>query len=170
MYNSRTAEPTTTYIRIPRPARDSSPAACRLCRILLILIVLPAMAGWTIGCSKAPSPEPLIEYHRSGGFVGLDDRLVIQRSGETVLTRKSERQEFILDSDAINRLQALFEEAAFSRLRKAYLPSRQGSDLFEYVVTYKGHTVRTMDGAVPPSLRPILETLDRIVERRSTSN
>ena len=106
----------------------------------------------------------MIEYRRSGGFVGLDDHLVVKKNGEAILTRKSERYEFILDRDAVNGLQTLFKDAEFSQLRKEYLPSRQGSDLFEYVVTYEGHTVRTLDGAVPASLQPILDALNRIVE------
>lgn len=131
---------------------------------ILLAIVVAMLTGWLAGCSKASSSETLIEYRRSGGFAGWDDHLVVEKDGETVLTRKSERSEFTLNSDTINRLQTLFEEADFSQLHKEYLPSRQGSDLFEYVVTYKGHTVRTMDGAVPPSLQPILEALNQIVE------
>ncbi len=131
---------------------------------ILLAIVVAMLTGWLAGCSKASSSETLIEYRRSGGFAGWDDHLVVEKDGEAVLTRKSERFEFTLNSDTTNRLQTLFEEAEFSQLRKEYLPSRQGSDLFEYVVAYKGHTVRTMDGAVPASLQPILEALNQIVE------
>lgn len=131
---------------------------------ILFTIVVVMLTGWLVGCTGVSSSETLIEYRRSGGFTGLDDHLVIKEDGEAILTSKSERSEFTLNSDTINRLQALFEEAEFSRLRKEYLPSRQGSDLYEYVVTYKGHTVRTMDGAVPPSLQPLLEALNQIVE------
>ncbi|MBC8255556.1 MAG: hypothetical protein H8E35_16210 [Ardenticatenia bacterium] len=131
---------------------------------ILLTIVVSMLTGWLIGCTRTPSSETLIEYRRSGGFAGLDDGLVIKGNGEATLTRKSERYEFTLDSDTISRLQTIFEEAEFSQLRKEYPPSRQGSDLFEYVVTYKGHTVRTMDGSVPPSLQHILEALNQIVE------
>jgi len=130
---------------------------------ILFTIIVSMVTGWLVGCTKASS-ETLIEYRRSGGFAGRDDHLVVKKNGEVILTRKSERSEFILNSDMITRLQTLFEETEFSQHRKEYLPSRQGSDLFEYVVTYRGHTVRTMDGAVPPSLQPILEVLNQIVE------
>jgi len=133
---------------------------------ILLTIVTSMLTGWLVGCTKASSSETLIEYRRSGGFAGWDDHLVVDKSGEAILTRKSERSEFTLNSDTINRLQILLEGAEFSQLRKEYLPSRQGSDLFEYVVTYKGHTVRTIDGAVPPSLQPILEALNQIVENQ----
>jgi len=133
---------------------------------ILLTISVVMLTGWLVGCTKAPSSETLIEYRRSGGFAGLDDRLVIKENGESILTRRSERSEFTLDSDTVNRLRALFEEAKFSQLRKEYLPSRPGADLFEYVVTYKGHSVRTMDGVVPSSLQPILEALNQIIESR----
>jgi len=133
---------------------------------ILLAISVIVLTGWLVACTKASSPETLIEYRHSGGFAGLDDRLVIKENGESILTRRSERFEFTLDSDTVNRLQALFEEAKFFQFRKEYLPSRPGADLFQYVVTYKGHSVRTMDGAVPSSLQPILEALNQIIESR----
>ncbi len=129
-------------------------------------VVAVMLTGWLFGCTTAPSPDALIEYRRSGGFAGLDDHLVIEEEGEATLTRQLEHYEFTLDKDTMNQLQALFEEAEFSQLQQEYLPSRQGSDRFEYQVTYKGYTVRTMDGAVPSPLQPILEALNRIVEGR----
>jgi len=131
--------------------------------------MMAVLTGWLVSCAKASPSDTLIEYRRSGGFAGLDDHLVIKKSGEATLTRKSASYKFTLDEETLNHLQSLFEEAEFSQLRKRHLPSRQGSDLFEYVVTYKGHTVRTMDGAVPPSLQLILETLNQIVERQGNS-
>ncbi len=132
---------------------------------LLITTGTIMLMGWIVACTKASPPETLIEYHRSGGFIGLDDHLVIKENGEAILTRRrSERYEFTLDGDTLNRLQALFEEAGFSQFREEYRPSHPGADLFEYVVTYRGHTVRALDPAVPLSLRPILEALNQIIE------
>jgi hypothetical protein len=133
---------------------------------MLLTLVMAMVTGWLIGCGKASSSERWIEYRRSGGFAGLEDHLVIKKSGEAILTRKSERYEFTLDNATVTHLLIPFEDAEFSQLGKESLPSRQGSDLFEYVVTYEGHTVRTMDGAVPPSLQPILEALNQIVEHQ----
>ena len=132
------------------------------CQVFFIVIVV--LAGLLVGCTGTTSSRILIEYHRSGGFAGLDDCLAINANGEAALARKAERYEFALDSDMMNQLLTLLDDAEFSKLRGEYLPSRKGSDLFEYVVTYKGHTVRTMDTAVPESLHPILELLNQIVE------
>jgi hypothetical protein len=133
-----------------------------------LTIGLLILTGWLVGCARGSSSETFIAYRRSGGFAGLDDHLVIKKNGEAILTRRSERYEFTLDDDTTDRLRTLFQEAEFSQLRRQYLPSQQGADLFEYVVTYRGHTVRTMDGAVPSSLQPVLEALDRIVQAQGT--
>ena len=130
----------------------------------IYIIVIVVLAGWLASCTGTSSSGILVEYRRSGGFAGLDDRVVIQVNGQATLTRKAEHYEFVLDCDTVNQLQALFDDAEFSKLRREYLPSRQGSDLFEYVVTYKGHTVRTMDTAVPEALWPVLELLNQIIE------
>jgi len=131
-------------------------------QILIIVVVI--LAGWLVGCTGTTASGILGEYRRIGGFAGLDDHLVINMNGQVTLTRKTEQYEFVLDRATMKQLQTLFDNAEFSKLRREYLPSRQGSDLFEYVVTYKGHTVRTMDTAVPESLQPILELLNQIIE------
>jgi hypothetical protein len=135
----------------------------------LLVIAVAMLTAGLVGCVRASSSETLIEYRRSGGIAGLDDHLVIRKSGEAVLTRGSERYEFAVGDDTMDHLQTLFSEAEFSQLQKEYLPSRQGADQISYVVTYDGHTVKTMDGAVPSSLQPILEALNQIVEDQSTS-
>jgi hypothetical protein len=149
----------------PKVVKPSVAAAFRLVKpipylVLLVLLVMASLAG----CTRTQSPLTFIEYRRSGGFAGLDDHLIVNSDGEATLTRKAHRQEFVLDTDTVSRLQTLFDNAAFSELSSQYLPSRQGSDFFEYVVTYQGHTVRTMDTAVPQSLQPILELLNHIIE------
>ncbi|MCS6883444.1 MAG: hypothetical protein RMK84_13210 [Oscillochloridaceae bacterium] len=133
---------------------------------LWVTIIAISLASGLGGCMQSASSRSrvLIEYHRSGGFVGLDDRLIIREDGETSLTRKERRFSFTLDRATVNQLADLFTTAGFMQLRKEYMPQRAGPDLFTYVVTYRGHTVRTMDGAIPPALDPILEQLDQIVE------
>ncbi len=48
---------------------------------LPLAVVMVMLTGWLVGCTKSPSSEALIEYRRSGGFAGLDDRLVIKENG-----------------------------------------------------------------------------------------
>lgn len=135
---------------------------------LWVAVIAITLGSGLVGCMRIASNQApvLIEYHRSGGFAGFDDHLIIREDGETILTRKGQRFGFTLDPATLNRLADLFTTTGFMQLRREYLPQRPGRDLFTYVVTYRGHTVRTMDGAIPPSLEPVLEQLDQIVESR----
>ena len=127
-------------------------------------IVTMVLAGCLASCTAIPSQGTLIEYRRTGGFAGLDDHLVVDANGRTILTRKSGRYEFTINRDTMDRLVSVLNNAEFTKLRSEYLPSRKGSDLMEYIVTYKDHQVRAMDTAVPDSLWPVLELLNQIVE------
>lgn len=113
------------------------------------------------GCEKT---DTLIEYHRTGGFIGLDDSLIIYRDGNVSLQRKANATEFKLDDDTISHLETMLNDSDFTELEKEYLPSRKGGDLIEYKITYNGYTIRMMDTVIPDVLQPILELLNQIVE------
>lgn len=83
-----------------------------------------------------------------------------------MLVRRSSRFEFTLDRETVARLRALCEAAGFTRLRDEYVPPGSGADLLEHVVTYRGRTVRAVDGAVPAELQPLLEALAQVIESR----
>ena len=108
--------------------------------------------------------EILIEYHRSGGILGLDDYLVIDGYGNATVTREGKQYKVVFDAETMDQLQYLFEEAEFTNLERKYFPSREGSDFFKYIITYKNYTVQTMDTAVPDVLWPVLDALNRIIE------
>ena len=130
------------------------------------LLALGALfVPFVIGCFSASTQESIsfLEYHRSGGFMGLDDHLIIDDDGTAVLTRKRARSELTVDAAVMDQLRSLLDGMAFSKLRKQYLPSREGADLFDYVITYGDHTVQTKDTAIPEALQPLIELLDRII-------
>jgi hypothetical protein len=130
-------------------------------RYKILLFALSAMVGLFASCQ---AKNILVDYQRTGGFAGLDDHLVIGVEGNATLTRKSQSFEFTLDDTTMDQLKTVFEEAGFSKLEREYLPERQGADFIEYIVTYQGDRVRTMDTAVPDSLWQVLEFLNQIVE------
>jgi len=132
-------------------------------RLVFITVVL-VVPGWLVGRTGTRAPEMLVEYRRSGGFAGVDDHLVIQENGQATLTRSAQQYQFVLDRDTMNELETFLDNAEFSKLHGQYLPPRRGSDLFEYVIACRGHTVRTVDTAVPEALQPVLELLNHIIE------
>ena len=133
-------------------------------RHIILFFVIVVLVGGLVGCDGNTSAKILIEYRRTGGFLGLDDHLSIDTNGKATIVRKTGQYEYILDGDTMTRLQVLFDDAQFSELDGEYLPSSTGNDLFEYMVKYKGHIVRAMDTAVPESLQPILDMLNQFIE------
>jgi hypothetical protein len=153
-------KPSIMNEKLDRPKKDETIMGRMKYLICLLLLIL------SIGCTGTKKPDIILEYHRTGGLVGLDDHLTIDREGNAVLKRKNAQAEFALDVKTLNRLETMFNTAAFSRLKKAYLPPQPGADLIEYTITYHGHTVQMMDIAIPEILQPILESLNQIVEKR----
>lgn len=129
------------------------------------IVVMCLFLGLSItSCGGDPGTATFLEYQRSGGFLGLEDHLTIVQAGKVILERKGLETEFQLDSEAMSQLETLLSDAQFTELEDEYFPERQGSDLIEYTIRYSGHTVRMMDTAIPETLYPVLESLNRLVE------
>ena len=129
------------------------------CSIALAALLLLA------GCGIRPNDRILLEYRRSGGIAGVDDRLIIYADGRAILTRKDIQHEIKLTSSQMSALKRELDEADFRSLETTLkLNSASGYDLFQYELTYQGRTVRTWDGAVPQQLQPIIESLNSIVQ------
>ena len=144
------------------------------------LVVIAACLVPVLGssCSSQPPPIPatghsvLVIYERSGGLAGLRDHLTIYSDGHCELQRKGVELEFTLETDEVERLTDIIEEANIPALKGSYLPGSTGADLFEYAVSYqpetgKMHTVRATNGAVPDALQPVLHELNRIITSNS---
>jgi hypothetical protein len=95
----------------------------------------------------------------------LNDHLTIYGDGAAKLARKGKDCAFALDPSDVAWLQKVLADAQFSRLKRTYSPSRQGADFFTYFVSYQGHTVQAIDTAVPDALHPVLNLLNRTVDR-----
>ncbi len=127
--------------------------------LILILVIL------LTSCTSSAKPGILLEYHRTGGFAGFDDRLTIDMEGNAVLQRRNTQTQFTLDKQTLDSLEALLDRASFNQLNKSYAPTQHGADLFEYTLTYRGYTVQMVDTAVPEAMQPVLQSLNQIVEK-----
>ena len=126
-------------------------------------VMLLCFVSLLSACGGSRSETALVEYHRSGGFAGIDDHLVVYPDGRATLTRKGVQAESQLSSDDLSSLDSVFTAAGFTSLNRQYLPSG-GADLIEYTITYQGHTVQAVDTAIPPELQPVLQVLDQLIE------
>ena len=118
------------------------------------------------GCANSAVQESatLIDYHRSGGIRGIDDHLVIRGDGTARLTRNGTDTAISVAPDALDRLLDRLAEAGFSNLEDNYESSPGGADMYQYAITYQGHTVRAKDDSLPPALHPVIELLDRLLQ------
>lgn len=132
-----------------------------------IVFLIVIMMGLILSACTQNSSNKFLEYNRSGGFSGFDDQLVIDSSGKATLTRKDNKFEFVVSSDELSTIKSDLETIKFTQLDKEYLPKNQGADLFDYRLTFEGHSIHTMDTAVPEDLWLILEKLNQLIETNS---
>ena len=140
----------------------------------LLVFSAAILSGAVVACvevtpTTASAQDVLVEYHQSGGFVGLDDRLVIGADRRAVLTRRDGQYEFVLDEEDLNHIIDVLDQADFLAIEGEYLPADTGADLIAYTISYRGHTVRATDTAVPESVQPIIDALYLLVDTEGRS-
>jgi hypothetical protein len=109
-----------------------------------------------------------VDYHRTGGIAGFDDRIVIFDNGAAVISSGLASREIKLNQTDIDRITSAFTAAQFSQLEGNYTARRGSADIFHYTISYHSKTVNTEDSATPPLLQPVIDELNGIL-RTSTS-
>jgi hypothetical protein len=132
---------------------------------LIIGIVTAGCIGVkTPPISRPPAPALFIDYYRTGGIAGLNDRLVIFDNGVTVVSTKTSSKEMVLNTSDIDRITNIFTQAQFSILQENYPAPHEGADLIKYSINYHGKTVTTEESAIPPSLLPVIDELNSYIK------
>jgi hypothetical protein len=119
------------------------------------------VSGFTV---DYPRPSLLVSYHRTGGFIGVDDRLSITSGGHVTRTdRTGATVEFDLSPAALSELQGLLAAADFPSLAKVYKPPFTVSDGFDFTITSQGRTVMVFaEATIPPALDAVIHRLTEI--------
>lgn len=118
------------------------------------------------GAGSGPVDPILVEYGRQGGFAGFVDRLVVGRDGGYQLTRAKppvSRHGQLTPAELADLRQRL-AQADLGHQPRAQTGAR-GNDLFTYQVSAGGRQVVAQDGAVDPSLQPLLSLLSGLVAK-----
>jgi hypothetical protein len=138
--------------------------------VLTIALVLTAgcLGSKTPPVSSPPAPAVLVDYYRTGGIAGFDDRLVIFDNGVGVVSSKTVNQEIEINHTDIDRIVTLFNQSQFSILEANYSARPGSADLIKYTVSYHSKTVTAEDTVVPPSLQPVINELNRILNLASS--
>jgi hypothetical protein len=124
--------------------------------------------GGCLGTRTAPvtptsPPAILVDYHRTDGIAGFNDRLVVFDNGAAVISSGIVTREIMLNKSDLDRISSVFTNAQFSMLEGNYTASRASADLIHYSISYHSKTVNTVDTATPPSLQPVIDELNRLM-------
>lgn len=137
--------------------------------LIILILVLVSSAGClgsrTPAVNKTPPPAMIVDYHRSGGIAGLDDRLVIFDNGVAVISGKSASTEISLTATDMALIAVLFNQSDFSQLQPSYSAPSGSADVITYTLSYHGKTVTAAETSVPPSLKVVIDQLNRILSR-----
>jgi hypothetical protein len=106
--------------------------------------------------SSSTPPSIFVDYQRTGGIAGLNDRVVIFDNGIILISSRGFSNESRLNQTELDRIDNLFEKNTFFSLNGNYTSQRRGADYFQYTISYRGKTVHTEDTAIPSSLEPII--------------
>jgi len=110
-----------------------------------------------------PRSRLIVAYQRTGGFIGVDDRLSVARNGRAIRTeRGGAPEEFDVSPADLSELQDVLEAADFPSLKPVYKPPFPISDGFVFTITYRSKTVVAFEGAVPAALEPPIAVLSRL--------
>jgi hypothetical protein len=104
-----------------------------------------------------------IEYRRSGGFAGVDDRIIASPDGDLeVRDRQHHRRRTRLSPGDLKELASLL--SGWKDLRSPSDPPPP--DAFVYSITYEGATVTAVEFAsAPPAFDLVRKRLEGLAER-----
>jgi len=132
-----------------------------------LLVVSGCLGSKTPPVSKPPAPAVLVDYYRSGGFAGFNDRLVIFDNGVAVISGRNVDYEIELNRSVIDRINGIFNESQFSMLEGNYSARHGSADLIKYTISYHSKTVIAEDTAIPPALQTVIDELNRVLTMTS---
>lgn len=113
---------------------------------------------------ERPVTTPLVVLLRYGGIAGTNDRVSVDALGvaTVVSDRSTGPSTRTMSSGDLAALRRALERAEIATLQRNYL-DRNAADAFQYDVTYQGITVTTDEGVMPPSLRPVVDMLTKLI-------
>ena len=136
-----------------------------ICVLFLIAAVMISgcLGSRTPPVSRSPVPSVLVDFYRTGGIAGLQDRLVIFDNGVAIVSGRTGNHEIELNQTDIDRIILLFDQGRFLTLQGNYTGRHGSADLVRYTLSYQNKTVSAEDTAIPASIQPVIDELNRII-------
>ena len=137
---------------------------CICAMLVVVTLVLTGCLGMKAPpVSRPAAPALFVDYQRSGGIAGVNDRLVIFDNGVTLVSSRTTSREILLNQSDLEQISAVFDAAQFPMLEGNYTSRQGGADLMQYSLRYQGKTVNTEDTAIPPPLEPVIDEMNRVL-------
>lgn len=138
--------------------------------MLALCILAVALLSGCLGIKAPPVSRPVIpavyvDYQRTGGIAGLNDRLVIFDNGAGLVSGRNINKEITLNQSELDAISRNFNTARFPSLEPSYTSRGGGADLIQYTITFGNKTVTTEDSAIPPRLQPVIDELNQVLRR-----
>jgi hypothetical protein len=107
--------------------------------------------------------DVIVEIVKSGGFMGLDQRMEISNNGHGILTGTPDAKPegFDLSEEEMDDLRRVLADAGFSKYAGQDFPC-EGADQFTYTVAHAGDTVSMCDNRIPEELGAAVGLLESI--------
>jgi hypothetical protein len=108
-------------------------------------------------------PVIFVDYQRTGGIAGVNDRVVIFDNGVALVSTRKMTTEIALNQTELDKINLLFTTSDFLAFEGNYTSGRGGADLLQYRISYYEKTVQTEDTAIPVRMQPIIDEMNQIV-------
>jgi hypothetical protein len=121
------------------------------------------------------SSDPVIVFHRSGGFAGVDEEWKIYADGRVASSKDQKAAaEQTVKAEQVSTLLNDIDAAGFFKLEAAQNQFSQCDDCFEYeiTVTYKEQTKTikaTADDKLPAELKQVVEKINELIASLNTT-
>ncbi len=131
-------------------------------RMILLLAAVLLLGGVAHGAEARPAaaPKVLVTLDRSGGFAGIERRVVVYRTGKVVTTERGKRSTTTWTAARMRTLRIALEQSRWATLRARYAPQYPLADGYVYRISYTGRTIRIdEDAKLPPRLDRVFRLL-----------
>ncbi|WP_043615621.1 hypothetical protein [Nonomuraea candida] len=130
-------------------------------RIVLLAGLVPALSTSMVPAQAEVAPrQVLVELRKEGGFAGLNDRVTVYGNGCVRLSRRTgPTVGKCLTAKEKRRLRGHLGHLKLGRSQRA----PQGADFIKYTLAYGKRRAGVYD--LPPTWRPVVRELDKIMEK-----
>jgi hypothetical protein len=135
-------------------------------RLTVAVVLAAALVAPASEAQARTARGTLVTMHTTGGFAGIDNLLTVGRRRHASIDSSGPTRRFVVSHRTMHRLRSALHDAHWLRLHAEYPAKQPVFDGYHYAIVYRGHEVRTEDGAKRPKrLDRVLGELQRIVSR-----